>query len=118
MDRIRGAVRYVVEYCLKPVLKVFTSVFRLLGVDSTLAIGIAFYVYLSVYALARTAILVLSLARPRAILSFPSQAPFVGFADGRLGHPHPPHIAVTIFYNLCFAYTMYTVSVISTLFSI
>lgn len=96
MDCIRGAVRYVVEYCLKPVLKVFTSVFRLLGVDSALAIGIAFYICLSVYAVVRT-------VHPRAILSFPSQAPFVSFADGRLDHPHPPHIAVTIFYDLYFA---------------
>lgn len=69
MDRMRGAVRYGVEYCLKPVLKVFTSIFRLLGVDSTLAIGIAFYVYLSVYAVARTAILVLSLASLRKLPS-------------------------------------------------
>lgn len=96
MDRMRGAVRYGVEHGLGPVLKVFTSVFRLLGVNSTLAIGIAFYVYLSVYAVART-------VHPRAILSFPSQAPFVSFADGRLDHPHPPHIAVTIFYDLYFA---------------
>lgn len=65
MDRIRGAVRYGVEYCLKPVLKVFTSIFRFLGIDSTLAIGIVFYVYLSVYAVARTAVLVLSLASLR-----------------------------------------------------
>lgn len=69
MDRMRGAVRCVVEYCLKPVLKVFTSIFRLLGVNPTLAIGIAFYVYLSVYAVARTAILVLSLASLRKLPS-------------------------------------------------
>lgn len=69
MDRIRGAVRYGVDHGLKPVLKVFTSIFRLLGVNSTLAIGIAFYVYLSVYAVARTAILVLSLASLRKLPS-------------------------------------------------
>lgn len=45
MDRMRGAVRDGADHGLKPVLKVFTSIFRLLGVDSTLAIGIAFYVY-------------------------------------------------------------------------
>lgn len=69
MDRIRGAVRYGVEHGLKPVLRVFTSVFRLLGVNSTLAIGIAFYLYLSVYAVARTADLVLSLASLRKLPS-------------------------------------------------
>lgn len=69
MDRIRGAVRYGVDHDLKPVLKVFTSMFRLLGVNSTLANGIAFYVYLSVYALARTAVLVLFLASLRKLPS-------------------------------------------------
>lgn len=69
MDHMRSAVRYGVDHGLGPVLKVFTSVFRLLGVNSTLAIGIAFYVYLSVYALARTAILVLSLASLRKLPS-------------------------------------------------
>lgn len=69
MDRMRSAVRYGVEHGLKPVLKVFTSIFRLLGVDPTLAIGIAFYVYLSVYAVARTAILVLFLASLRKLPS-------------------------------------------------
>lgn len=69
MDRIRGAVRYGVDHGLKPVLKVFTSIFRLLGIDSTLAIGIVFYVCLSVYAVARTAILVLSLASLRKLPS-------------------------------------------------
>lgn len=69
MDRMRGAVRYGVDHGLKPVLKVFTSIFRILGVDSTLAIGIAFYVCLSVYAVARTAVLVLSLASLRKLPS-------------------------------------------------